>query len=167
MHAVGDAAEVLAASDIGPALAGRFEPVRETTAIVASENPLSETAARPAGPPSPFTCPECSGPLWQLEEGELVRYRCRVGHSYTEDAMVVEQGSVVEAALRSALEALEERAEFLRGMAVRHRERRPQLHDRFTGAADDALERAELIRRALGAVGARPHALDPHAEVVE
>ena len=167
IDAVGDAVEVLAAADIGPALARVVRPVRETTGVVDSENPLSETSDRPEGPPIPFTCPECSGPLWQLEGGDTVRYRCRVGHSYSEDAMVIEQGSAVEAALWSALEALEERAEFLRRIASRHHERRPRLHDRFYGAADDALERAELIRRALGVVGDRPHALDPHAEVLE
>jgi two-component system chemotaxis response regulator CheB len=167
IRSVGDAVEVLTAAEIGPALAGLVQPVRETTGVVESENPLSEGSDRPAGPPSPFTCPECSGPLWQLQDGEVVHYRCRVGHSYSEDAMVIEQGSAVEAALWSALEALEERGEFLHRLASRHRELRPQLHDRFSGAADDALERAELIRRALGAVGDRPHALDPHAEVVE
>jgi two-component system chemotaxis response regulator CheB len=131
------------------------------------EPPLAESAERPEGPPSPFTCPECSGPLWELKEGQIVRYRCRVGHAYSEDAMVLEQGSAVEAALWSALEALEERAEFLRRVAARHGDQRPRLRDRFNGAADDALERAELIRHALGTTGEPPHALDPQAEVAE
>ena len=69
---------------------------------------------RPDGPASGFTCPECSGALWELREGELVRYRCRVGHSYSEDAMVDAQGTAVEAALWTALEVLEERSELLR-----------------------------------------------------
>ncbi len=81
--------------------------------------------------------------------------------------MVIEQGSAVEAALWSALEALDERAEFLQSIAARHGEQRPQLRARFSGAADDALERAELIRRALGTGTDGPHALDPHAEMAE
>jgi two-component system, chemotaxis family, protein-glutamate methylesterase/glutaminase len=81
--------------------------------------------------------------------------------------MVAAQGSAVEAALWSALEALEERAEFLQRVAARHGDRRPRLRDRFRGAADDALERAELIRHALGMIGDPPHALDPQAEVAE
>jgi two-component system chemotaxis response regulator CheB len=131
------------------------------------EKPLAETAERPDGPPSPFTCPECSGPLWELEAGQVVRYRCRVGHSYSEDAMVIEQGSAVEAALWSALEALEERAEFLERVAGRHGDARPRLRDRFNRAAVDALERADLIRSALGTKGGHPHALDPQAEMAE
>ena len=131
------------------------------------DKPLAETADRPDGPPSSFTCPECSGPLWELRDGEVVRYRCRVGHSYSEDAMVIEQGSAVEAALWSALEALVERAEFLRRVAGRHDGARPRLRDRFNTAAEDALERADLIRSALGTRGERPHALDRQAEAAE
>ena len=169
LRAAGGADEVLPAAAIGPALARLTGPLKmeEDRAVMQREDPLSETSDRPEGPPSPFTCPECSGSLWELREGEVVRYRCRVGHTYGEDAMVVEQGSAVETALWSALEALEERAEFLRRVAVRQGHSRPRLHDRFKGAAQDALERAELIRRALGTRGDRPHALDPQAEAVE
>ena len=65
-----------------------------------------------------------------------------------EDAMLAEQGSAVEAALWSALEVLEERAELLRRMAGR-RAPSDSLRQRFTDAAADADERARLIRRAL------------------
>jgi two-component system chemotaxis response regulator CheB len=168
LAAVGGADAVLDASAIGVALARLVPPAKleEHAGMTAADKPLAESADRPEGPPSPFTCPECNGSLWEIRDGEAVRYRCRVGHSYSEDAMVIEQGGAVEAALWSALEALEERAEFLRRVAERHGERRPRLRDRFTGAAEDALDRAELIRTALGMRGAPPHALDPHAEGV-
>ena len=58
---------------------------------------------RPEGPASGFTCPECGGALWELRQGERTRYRCRVGHSYSEGAMVEAQGASVEAALWAAL----------------------------------------------------------------
>jgi two-component system chemotaxis response regulator CheB len=165
LRAVGDPDALLPAADIGPELARMVEPVPigQNAAVMQVENRLAETAEHPEGPPSPFTCPECSGPLWEIKEGQVVRYTCRVGHSYSEDAMVIEQGSALEAALWSALEALEERAEFLRHVATRHGDQRPRLRDRFNGASEDALERAELIRRALGASGDRPHALDLQA----
>ena len=169
LRAVGEADAVLRANAIGPALARLVGPGRmeKDTRMVEVDKPLAETADRPIGPPSPFTCPECSAPLWELHEGEVVRYRCRVGHSYNEDAMVIEQGSAVEAALWSALEALEERVEFLRRVAARHGEERARLRDRFHAAAEDARQRADLIRTALGTRGERPHSLDPHAEVAE
>jgi two-component system chemotaxis response regulator CheB len=72
---------------------------------------------RPDGPASGFTCPECNGALWELREGELLRYRCRVGHAYSEEAMVDAQGAAVEAALWAALEVLEERGELLHRLA--------------------------------------------------
>jgi two-component system, chemotaxis family, protein-glutamate methylesterase/glutaminase len=163
IRAVGDVDAVLAAAQIGPELgrlAGGAAEIGEEHVMNPGEPSLELGPERPSGPPSAFTCPECSGPLWEVSKGELVRYRCRVGHAYSEDSMMIEQGATVEAALWSALEALEERVEFLKRMAARHGERRPQLRDRFTGASDDARERAELIRRALGVRGAAPKAFD-------
>jgi two-component system chemotaxis response regulator CheB len=124
--------------------------------------------SRPAGPASGFTCPECSGALWELREGELVRYRCRVGHSYSQDAMIDAQGSAVEAALWSALEVLEERGELLGRVADRSAGRTPKTEQRFRDAARDAYERAALIRRALmmagGDEGLTRHDLQEAAE---
>jgi hypothetical protein len=40
------------------------------------------------GKPSHFTCPECHGALWEIEDGSLLRYRCHVGHAYTADAVM-------------------------------------------------------------------------------
>src|SRR5581483_1706827 len=34
------------------------------------------------GERSVFSCPECGGALWQVDEAELVRFRCHVGHAY-------------------------------------------------------------------------------------
>src|SRR5262249_36660085 len=104
---------------------------------------------RPDGPPSSFTCPECSGALWELREGELVRYRCRVGHSYSEEAMIDAQGTTVEAALWSALEMLEERGELVERIANRMGGRTPRSEHRFRAGAREAHDRAALIRRAL------------------
>jgi two-component system chemotaxis response regulator CheB len=107
------------------------------------------TRGRPEGPPSGFTCPECSGALWELREGELVRFQCRVGHTYSEEAFVDHQASAVEAALWAALEVLEERGELLQRMADRMSDRHARSAQNFRNGARQALERAELIRTAL------------------
>jgi two-component system chemotaxis response regulator CheB len=107
-------------------------------------------AERPSGPASGFTCPECSGPLWEVAEGELVRYRCRVGHVYSESALIDGQASSVEAALWAALEVLEERSELLLRVAGRFDAFKPRSAQGFRSAAADSAARAALIRQALG-----------------
>jgi len=40
---------------------------------------------------SGFTCPNCHGSVWELEEGGLPRIECRVGHAFSVDAFLGEQ----------------------------------------------------------------------------
>jgi two-component system chemotaxis response regulator CheB len=63
---------------------------------------------------SPVTCPECGGPLWEVVEGEIRRYRCRIGHVFQEDSLLVEQRQVLEQALWAAVRGLQERSYVLR-----------------------------------------------------
>jgi two-component system chemotaxis response regulator CheB len=71
------------------------------------------------GNPSGFACPECGGALWELTEGELLRFRCRVGHAFSSDTLLAEQSDSVEEALWMALRALEENAALPRRLAGR------------------------------------------------
>jgi two-component system, chemotaxis family, protein-glutamate methylesterase/glutaminase len=167
LRAVGEADAVLPAAAIGAALAmlAGCGPTEEDLST-ADASPHGSTE-RPSGAPSSFKCPECHGPLWEAASDDLVGYRCRVGHAFSEESLVIEQGTAVEAVLWSALEALQERAEFLGHVSARYGSARPRMRDRFTGSADDALERADLIWSALGSRRDRPHNLDPHADVTE
>jgi two-component system chemotaxis response regulator CheB len=140
--AVTTAHDILPVAEIGEALR-RF-----------AETPvaLAELAVRPepdpGATPSGFACPECRGALWELRDGDHTRYRCRVGHAYSEEAMVTAQGTAVEAALWTALEGLEERSELLLRIAKRMHQQ-PRTHHRFTTDARDASDRAAIIRRIL------------------
>jgi two-component system chemotaxis response regulator CheB len=96
-----------------------LETVEETGTISAA------TRSDELGPPSHFTCPECEGTLYEISDGAAVRFRCRVGHAYSEDAMLSAQGESVERALWTALRALEERSALLRKLA-KSAERRGQ-----------------------------------------
>lgn len=73
------------------------------------------------GSPSSFACPECGGVLWEVDQEGLLRFRCRVGHAYTAGYLRVQQQQAIEAALWSALRALEENASLYRRMADRAR----------------------------------------------
>src|SRR5262249_34240102 len=70
---------------------------------------------------SVLTCPDCNGVLWEMDEADLIRYRCHVGHAYTEDTMSLALDDNLRRALGSALRVLDERvalAERLRKQAV-------------------------------------------------
>lgn len=69
------------------------------------------------GEPSQFACPECGGVLWEIDQEGMTRFRCRVGHAYTAKHLHAEQRQAIEAALWSALRALEESASLYRRMA--------------------------------------------------
>jgi two-component system chemotaxis response regulator CheB len=104
----------------------------------------------PLGTPSGFTCPECHGGLWEIDDGGLPRYRCRVGHGFSADALFLTQRSDVEAALWTAYRALEERAALCRRLADRARLRRADItaqHFRADGA--EVARQAEMLRSVL------------------
>ncbi|TMJ33718.1 MAG: chemotaxis protein CheB [Alphaproteobacteria bacterium] len=70
---------------------------------------------------SVLACPDCHGVMWEIDEGELIRYRCHVGHAYTAELMSVALDENLSQALGSALRALEERvalAERMRTQAI-------------------------------------------------
>jgi two-component system chemotaxis response regulator CheB len=61
------------------------------------------------GTRSVLACPECHGVMWEIDEDELVRYRCHVGHTYTAEMMSVGLDENLRRALASAMRVLEER----------------------------------------------------------
>ena len=103
-----------------------------------------------SGHVSGFTCPECHGALWEIEEDGLVRFRCRVGHGYTMEAMLSEHGRDVEAAMWTAFRALRERAALCRRMGERMAARGQRaMAARQHAEAADAEQGAALLRQVL------------------
>jgi len=102
------------------------------------------------GRPSPFACPECSGVLWERQEGELLHFRCRVGHAYTADNLQVEQTLAVESALWAALRSLEENASLNMRLSERATERKQTvIAERFQEQADSKKHQASVLRNLL------------------
>lgn len=58
---------------------------------------------------SVLACPDCGGVMWEINEGELSRFRCHVGHAYTAEMMSLALDENLQRALASAERALEER----------------------------------------------------------
>ena len=109
-----------------------------------------EQAADHPGVLAPFGCPDCGGTLWELHEGDLVRFRCRVGHAWTSEALLASQSETLDAALWTALRALEENSALSQQLADRARRRgHPRLADRFADTAELASRRAQVIRSVL------------------
>lgn len=109
----------------------------------------------PPGQASAFTCPECAGPLFEMRDGGLTRFRCRVGHAYTAETMLDEEGEMLESALYTALNTLEESAAMSKRLANGSRERgHHHAAARFEGRARENRDRAAVIRQVL--IGASP-----------
>lgn len=109
-----------------------------------------EHAENHPGVLAPFGCPDCGGTLWELREGNLVRFRCRVGHAWTSEALLASQSETLDAALWTALRALEESASLSQQLAERARKRsNTRLAERMADNATLARRRAEIIREVL------------------
>ena len=100
------------------------------------------------GRPSAYSCPDCNGVLWEVEDGGQLRFRCRVGHAFATDSLIALQTEKTEDALWAAVRALEEKASLNRRVAKRFRERNtPRSADRLERLAAEAVAQAENVRR--------------------
>ncbi|MBW4424154.1 MAG: chemotaxis protein CheB [Nostoc desertorum CM1-VF14] len=102
------------------------------------------------GKPSTFGCPDCGGILWELEEGNLLRFRCRTGHAFSAGTLLATQSDKLEDALWIAFRALEEKASLSHRMASRMEARNQTLAaERFKEEAHSAWQRSAIIRDVL------------------
>jgi two-component system chemotaxis response regulator CheB len=82
---------VLPASEMGLVLERLVnEPVPEAPVAEADREVAVEPDAA-MGKPSGLGCPDCGGALWEVEDGQLIRYRCRVGHAYAPETLSAKQ----------------------------------------------------------------------------
>ncbi len=99
------------------------------------------------GESSGFSCPDCNGVLWAIEDGGLERFRCRVGHAWSPETLLTRQSESLEAALWIALRSLEERAALARRLAEPARSRGHHISaSRFEEQATEAQQAARMVR---------------------
>jgi two-component system, chemotaxis family, protein-glutamate methylesterase/glutaminase len=134
-----------------------------------SPRPGSEPAAPPVVPAvedvraSRFGCPDCGGPLWEVDAGGITRFRCAIGHSYSTESLFSGQAHELELALWAAVRLLEDRAVLLRRMSETVGAGTRSAAG-FERQAQVATERATLIRTALEQGAATPRLLDDEAD---
>jgi two-component system chemotaxis response regulator CheB len=144
-----DMARVLASLARSPA--GPTPPIpldiRLETAIAAQE--LADMRTDDAlGTPSRFTCPECHGALWEIEDGGMLRFRCHVGHAYASDAVLEAQAEEIDRLVGALLRSHQERAALAHRMAVHERARdRHALADHIEGRARDYDNDVEIMKK--------------------
>jgi two-component system chemotaxis response regulator CheB len=150
----------VATREIAPLLVRlAHEPVKETqpvseelekeSKIEAMDMDTIDDEEKP-GTPSVFGCPECGGVLWELQDGELLRFRCRVGHAFGAEGLLSAQSESLDVALWSAFRALEENAALCRRLAKQARQNQRKNSAKMFEERAKAVEgQAEVIRQLL------------------
>ena len=129
-----------------------FSPELEIENRITKNGVSSMDDVNALGTPSVFTCPECHGTLWEIREGQLVRFRCHVGHAFTQDSLESEQSQRLEEVLYAALRALVEKKNLMRKVAGHAAESgRQRIAASYEETARDLEEKANILREMLTA----------------
>ena len=125
------------------------ERTRIEVEIAAEENAL-ESGIMKYGQLTPFTCPECSGVLSRLTDGERARFRCHTGHAYSADSLLASLTENIEESLWNAMRGVDESIMLLNHIGDHFAEvNQGKLAAKFFRKAKDAERRKEDIRKAV------------------
>lgn len=92
-----------------------------------------------------MSCPDCGGPLWELDEPK--RFRCRIGHAYEEHVLLAAKSDEAVRALDVAVRVLDERAQLLADMAEQNRAAaRPLSAEQYMLRHDELRDAAQTVR---------------------
>jgi two-component system chemotaxis response regulator CheB len=154
-HELGPLLGTLAKEDVaaGPSQVSELDEAEADIAMNGDSGTGHDLAA--LGEVAGFSCPDCDGALVALRDTE--RFRCRVGHAWTAEALLDAQHDKLERALWTAYRLLEEKSSFARRMQQSAAESRiPAMERRHAGTAREAAESAEVLRELLLS-GLPPH----------
>jgi two-component system, chemotaxis family, protein-glutamate methylesterase/glutaminase len=99
---------------------------------------------------SVVTCPDCHGVMWEVEDGDVIRYRCHTGHAYIADLMSLRLDENLSRALGSALRALEERVTVARNLERHATEHgRTRTAESWAHKANELEKEADIIRQSI------------------
>lgn len=142
-------------ADIAPLVVKLVSELPPVAEVVDADPVEVGPNAAAEGSPSAFTCPDCGGTLFEGDAEGLLRFRCRVGHAYSADALLILKQEHLESALHGAIVALEERADLSRRIGRRMEEAgKRRIADRYFAQADETEEQARVVRGAVGKLAA-------------
>ena len=99
------------------------------------------------GSPAGIVCPTCHGSLTEMQDGEMVRYRCHTGHAFSQESLVAEQDEDVENALYAAVRAIDENLAVSRRIAKTYGGRFPVQKAEHEGKAESLEKSAAVLRK--------------------
>jgi two-component system, chemotaxis family, protein-glutamate methylesterase/glutaminase len=121
--------------------------IRLEATLAAQETGTMELEEK-LGSLSPFTCPECNGALWEINDGSMLRFRCHVGHAFTAEAVLSGRAAEVDKMLEGLVRSHQERAALVRRMAEQERSlQNDRLAQIFESRAKEYEDDAEVVRR--------------------
>lgn len=94
-----------------------------TESRIAEQTAVGIDNVQAIGDVSVFACPDCGGNLWEMKTDILKRYRCHIGHAYSENDLVLKQAETAGNTLWVALRMMEERKHMLRKLEMESKQR--------------------------------------------
>lgn len=124
----------------------------ENALMLRRGNPMDHLSAMAR--PSPYTCPDCHGGLWELNASAPALYRCHTGHAYTSRTLQDAMAWASDESGWNALRAMQERESLLLHMASRCDDPREAELMRATASElnQQAFSMRRLLQQSLGRV---------------
>jgi two-component system chemotaxis response regulator CheB len=98
------------------------------------------------GTPSVFTCPDCQGTLFKVQNDGFMQLRCRTGHTYSPQSMLQAQDENVERLLWAGVRALLEQAEYITQLSSHLKEQKTEVSEELTAKGREAEQNANALR---------------------
>jgi two-component system chemotaxis response regulator CheB len=117
----------------------RVIPPEDIRAQVEIEEKLitSIAEAEKHGPPSPYTCPDCGGVLYEHNHDAIMRFKCHTGHSFTVRDLLSKQAEEFEQSLWYAIRSLEQKKNLYNSLSTKYSSGLPYLSDDYKKSEEE------------------------------
>lgn len=102
------------------------------------------------GTQSNFTCPDCGGTLFSINNEKSPRYRCFTGHVFSEQILLDKQSESLEDSLWVAIRKLEERKKLMQSASEQVDVFQEHAKTEIVNSIDDHIERLKTLLLSLG-----------------